>query len=214
MAMSIPFTEPATMLTDYALGILCSIFGWRLWMKGRAPISSSMMFWAGGMGSLAMASFAGGTVHGWSLMLAGPVVSALWKGTAIAVGFASFCFLAGTLSASVGLPLRRWLMFVPCLQLAGYLVWMVGHTDFRYVIYNYGGTFAVILLIQAYCGLVRKSPSAWWIVAGVSVSYLAAFVQRSRIAPHPSFNHNDLYHVIQMAGVWLLYRGAALLRDR
>ena len=53
-----------------------------------------------------------------------------------------------------------------------------------------------------------------WIIGGVLVSFGAAGIQQSGIALHQHFNHNDIYHVVQMAGVYLLYRGARLLRDR
>ncbi len=206
-------TESTTMLTDYGLGVLCALFGWRLWVTGQAPMRTSVKYWAGGMGSLAAAAAAGGTVHGWALTLTEPVLSALWKGAGLAVGVANFCFFCGTLAASVASPIRRWVMAVPCLQFVGYIVWMSGHNDFRYVIYNYGVTFAIILFIQVHGGLVRKAPPAGWIIAGVLVSFLAALVQQSGMDPHSSFDHNDLYHVVQMAGVALLYRGAGLLRD-
>jgi hypothetical protein len=39
----------------------------------------------------------------------------------------------------------------------------------------------------------------------------AALVQRSGFALHRHFNHNDLYHVVQMLGTWLLYRGGSEL---
>src|SRR5919201_799844 len=103
-------TELATMLTDYALGMLSAFLGWRLWMGAQAEKGMSVRYWAIGMGSLAVASFAGGTVHGWALMLSQPVLSALWKATALMIGLASFCFFVGTLTASVALPLRRLLM--------------------------------------------------------------------------------------------------------
>jgi hypothetical protein len=38
-------------------------------------------------------------------------------------------------------------------------------------------------------------------------------VQATGLAPHPNFNHNDLYHVIQIAAMVLLYRGARRLSD-
>lgn len=208
------WAEPATMVTDYGLGALCGLFARRLWSAGQTPIRTSVRYWAGGMGSLAAASFAGGTVHGWSRMLAEPVLAVLWKGSAMAVGLAAFCFFVGTVTAAVTPPLRRWFTLAACLQLAVYVAWMSRHSDFRYVICNYGATFAVISVLQAHNGLVRKAPSAAWIIAGVSVSALAALVQQRGVALHPSFNHNDLYHVVQMAGVALLYRGAALLQDR
>jgi hypothetical protein len=208
------FTELATMLTDYALGALCAVLSWLLWMRGQAKMRMSVRYWAAGIGSLALASIAGGTVHGWRLILTEPVVSALWKAAIFSVGLASFCFLAGTLTASFAPAVRRLLMVIPVVQLVSYMIWMTRHNEFRYVIYNYGGTFVLILLSQIYELFNRKPRSAAWIIAGVSVSFLAALVQRTGIALHATFNHNDLYHVVQMAGVALLYRGAALLHDR
>lgn len=43
---------------------------------------------------------------------------------------------------------------------------------------------------------------------------LAASVQASGFALHRHFNHNDLYHVIQIAAMVLLFVGARQLRDR
>jgi hypothetical protein len=48
----------------------------------------------------------------------------------------------------------------------------------------------------------------------VLVSFLAAGVQFNEIALHQHFNHNDLYHVIQMGGMYLFYRGALVLKDQ
>ena len=37
---------------------------------------------------------------------------------------------------------------------------------------------------------------------------VAAYVQASRLTLHRNFNFNDLYHVIQIVSLFLLYRGA------
>jgi hypothetical protein len=47
-------------------------------------------------------------------------------------------------------------------------------------------------------------------IAAVAASVAAAGVQAMKLAPHPQFNHNDLYHVIQIAAMWLFYRGVRL----
>jgi hypothetical protein len=207
-------TEPATMLTDYGLGVLCALFGRRLWRMGKELTHTSVMYWAVGMSALAVASFAGGTVHGFSLVLGERVLQGLWKGTAFAIGLASCCFLTGTVTAAVAQPLRQRLIIAAAVQFACYAAWMAMHDEFRYVIYNYGVTLTVILFVQLYQRIVRNAPSAGWIAAGILVSFLGAVVQQSGLALHPSFNHNDLYHVIQMVGMALLYRGASLLQDR
>ena len=61
---------------------------------------------------------------------------------------------------------------------------------------------------------LRRDRASRWILAGVGVSVLAAGVQASGFALHRNFNHNDLYHVIQIAAMILLYAGARRLRDR
>jgi hypothetical protein len=45
------------------------------------------------------------------------------------------------------------------------------------------------------------------------VAAVAGAIQWARLAPHVHFNHNDLFHVVQMASLYLLYRGGLLLRD-
>ncbi|MBM4126422.1 MAG: hypothetical protein FJ247_03605 [Nitrospira sp.] len=110
-------TEPATLLTDYGLGVLGALFGRWLWKAGQGSTNASVSYWAVGMGVLAVASFAGGTVHGFSLVLAESVLQGLWKGTAFAIGLTSCCFLTGTLMASVAQPLQRRRIVAAALQL-------------------------------------------------------------------------------------------------
>jgi hypothetical protein len=45
-------------------------------------------------------------------------------------------------------------------------------------------------------------------LAGVSLSAVAAGIQQSGVAIHRHFNHNDLYHVVQAVAIWLLYLAA------
>jgi hypothetical protein len=44
-------------------------------------------------------------------------------------------------------------------------------------------------------------------LAGVALSVAAALAQALGVALHRHFNHNDLYHVIQIAAMLLFYRG-------
>jgi hypothetical protein len=54
--------------------------------------------------------------------------------------------------------------------------------------------------------------SAFAVLSG-RLSVGAALVQASGFALYRHFNHNDLYHVIQIAAMVLLYRGARRLTD-
>ena len=46
------------------------------------------------------------------------------------------------------------------------------------------------------------------VVASQLVAILGAAIQALELAPHPAFNHNDLFHVVQMGAILLLVRGA------
>ena len=169
----------------------------------------SMAFYAS-----AAAAFAGGTYHGFQLYLSPTAALLLWKITVYSVGLASLFLFAGALFASVDGAPRRILLVFAGLKFLLYAAWMAVHNDFRYVIYDYAPTLLFVLLLQTAAWWRRREESAPWIISGVVVSFAGAGVQASGFALHAHFNHNDLYHVIQMGAFWMLYRGGLLLRDR
>jgi hypothetical protein len=161
-----------------------------------------------------VASLAGGTVHGLKEVLSVLLLRSLWKLSVYAVGAASFCLFVGTLIGTVPLSQRRFVSWIPYVQLAAYAWWMATHDEFRFVLYDYAPTLLVVTVLQASAWFSRRAQSAPWLIAGMLVSILAASVQAGGFSLHEHFNHNDLYHVIQMGGMVLFYRGAVLLRDR
>jgi hypothetical protein len=208
------FSEPTTMGTDYVLVVLCGLFAWRLWRVGKEAAQASVCSWAAGFACFGLASLAGGTFHGFSMLFSQSVLQELWKLTVYAIGLASFFLLTGTLSACILSSVRQFAMLIPYAQLIVYGFWMATHDDFRYVIYEYAFTNLSISVLQLHAGVTRRTMSALWLLGGVLLSFLAAAVQVNGIALHYHFNHNDLYHVIQMGGMYLFYRGALVLKDR
>lgn len=202
------------MATDYVLAALCGVFAWRLWNVGKGAAQASVCSWAAGFACFGLASLAGGTVHGFATIFNEAILQSLWKGTTYAVGLASFFLLTGTLNTCIATSVRRVAILIPYVQLIVYALWMATHDDFRYAIYDYAFTNLSIVVLQLHAGISRRAVSAPWLIGGVLVSFLAAGVQFNEIAPHQNFNHNDLYHVIQMAGMYLFYRGALVLVDR
>ncbi len=204
-------SEPMTVLTDYLLALVAAGLAARLIQAARAGGERSVLLWGVALGATAVAATAGGTYHGFA---PGPEGGWLpvWKMTVYAVGVAAASMLAGTLIAAISGALRRVLLGAVALKLCLYAAWMTVHNDFRWVIYDYAPSmFAVLLLAVAVRRTVR---GAGWIAAGVIVSFVGAAVQRSGfdLVPH-YFNHNDLYHVIQIGAIYLFYRGARMLTD-
>jgi len=128
------------------------------------------------------------------------------------VGIASFGMLAGSAFATTAGSVRNSLLAIATVKLAIYSGWMVWHSDYIYVIADTGA--ALVLVAALHLGSAGRDHPSRWILAGVGVSVLAAGVQASGFALHRHFNHNDLYHVIQIAAMILFYVGAKRLRDR
>src|SRR5688572_30437198 len=107
----------------------------------------AVRMWGAALAAVAAASVAGGTYHGFTVELGASVSGVLWKLTTISMGAASFFLLASTFTASFGAPLRNWLVAAAAVKLAVYVAWMLGHDDFAYVIYDYGSTLLVVLVL-------------------------------------------------------------------
>lgn len=60
----------------------------------------------------------------------------------------------------------------------------------------------------------RREPCVRWLLGGLAASIFAATLLVFRVGLAEHFNHNDLYHVIQLAAFYLFYRGASQLQDR
>lgn len=205
-------SEPTTLLTDYLLAALTLAFAWRLAAAGRRRGQVSVRLWGAAFAASGLAAACGGTVHGFVQHLGG-AAPLLWKATVYLIGLAGLLLLCAATVAALRGAARRALIGLATLKFAAYAVWMASHDDFRYVIYDYAPALLAVLLLQLYAALRRRDPAAPWVVGGILVSFLGAGIQAAGLAPHPHFNHNDLYHVVQMGAFYLLYRGGLLLRD-
>jgi hypothetical protein len=188
--------EPMTMLTDYALGAISAYAALAL-LRHPQP---SRRLWALAFAALAAAAFLGGTWHGFLQS------SLLWKATTLSAGVASFGMVAGSSFAVFSGQLRVFILTAALAKLVVYSAWMLGHDAFLYVVIDTGIAFIIVAAIHLW---KWNGP----ILAGVAVSIAGALVQASGLRLHEHFNHNDLSHVIQMAALVLLYRGAKRLQS-
>jgi len=180
-------------MTDYALA---GVTVWLLVLLRKNP-STASRFWQLAFAALAVGALLGGTYHGFRLEW-------LWKPTVLSVGVASFGMLAGSAYAAAEGNVRRALVLAAALKLALYEAWMLGHDAFLFVVAD---TASAMLAVAALHLFRFGGAASRWILGGVAVSLIAAGIQAGRLALHQHFNHNDLYHVIQIAAMLLFYRG-------
>jgi len=206
-------TEPMTMITDYVMGALAFVLAMRLITHPSAGRQLSGRLWAAALVMTAIAAFLGGTYHGFTQWVPGAAGRVMWKATLLATGIGSACLLAAAVTAATTGALQRALVGLVVVKLAAYAWTITTKDSFTLVIADYGTALVAVVLAAWVLRPSGLTPATWWITAGVAVAIVAGAIQWAHLAPHVYFNHNDLFHVVQMASIYLLYRGGLLLRD-
>jgi hypothetical protein len=199
--------EPTTALTDLLLAASGSVMALLLLRRTRAVAQRS---WALALGASALGALAGALFHGWGHLFHPRVRFLLWKSIALLLSLASLAMFAATLYSAFGERARqRWLLgglsktFV-------FTAWNLVRHDFAVVVYDYLSSMFAILGIQL---SRRQAPGSGWLLAGLFTSFVAAAIQQNGKGFHQHFNHNDIFHLIQLAGMYFFYRGALQVED-
>ena len=204
-------SQPITLATDYALGLTALTGAILLARKRRGPGSLPARLWAAGFASVGAAAILGGTWHGFAPELSAVASAALWKATLAGTGLAAFFLLAGAAFGSVGRRPASWITAAAAGKLGVFLLWAASHDEYDGVVVDTALAMAAILLLQLVAWLRRRALSAPGIAGGILLSLAAAAVEALGLAPGRPFSHDDLYHLIQIGALLLLYRGGLRL---
>ena len=194
-------SEPMTLATDYLLAAVTAAAG--VFTRRATRGQAARRWWAVAFIALALGAALGGTHHGFRL-------EALWLPTVMVIGVASAAMLAGSAFATTRGGLRTGLLILAIAKLALFCAWVWQDDRFIWVVADTGLAFALVALLHALRWRERGSGA---ILAGVALSVIAGLVQASGLDLHRHFNHNDLYHVIQMVAIVAYYRGVRQLAD-
>ncbi|HEY3077812.1 MAG TPA: hypothetical protein VGJ74_21780 [Burkholderiales bacterium] len=194
-------SEPMTLATDYLLAAVTGVAG--VLILRVTERQNSRRCWGIAFLALALGAALGGTHHGFRL-------DALWKPTVLVIGLASCGMLAGSALATTRGWLRHALLAVAVVKLAAFWLWTWRDDRFIWVVADTGIAFALVALLHLWR---LREPGSRWILGGVGLSVAAAALQASGFDLHRHFNHNDLYHVIQIAAMLAYYRGVRRLAD-
>lgn len=206
--------EPTTMITNFAITATGWWAAWRLLTSDEHRRYRCRKFWAVGLFFVGLGALLGGVWHGIAAYLGEMAKLIVWKGTVYTIGLTLVFVVAGTISGS---PLKaataKTFRVLNIIVFALYSAWMIRHNDFLYVIFYYGPTMLVVAIIHGWAHVKHGTDGAISIMSGVVVTLLGAGVQQSGLAFHEHFNHNDLFHVIQVAGLAMFYKGVSRLTD-
>jgi len=201
-------------VTDLLLSALALRLALGLLPTARRLREFAIRYWFGAFIGVAASGLLAGTFHAFAAEMDPRTSALIWTVSMALAIAASFLFLIGTLHAYTSGRLLGWLAGGAVTKFVLFAMWATVNDDFRLVIYDSGLTLAAMLLMARWLAWLQREPSAPWILAGVMTAMVAALFQQGRVSIHRYFNHNDLYHVIQMGALYCFYRAGELLRDK
>jgi hypothetical protein len=207
--------EPDVALTDYVLAIESVLFACLIYRKTMRGNLRAIWFVAF-FGSISLASLAGGTSHGFfnDVQTAGYAI--LWPATLIAIGVTALAAWAIGAHLLFSPKTARWISAAAAAEFAAYsAVVLLGAREFWLAMADYlpAALFLLIALVAEYRR--EKHGKIFTGIAGLALTFVAAAVQWAAIPIHPDyFNHNALYHLIQAAGLFMIFQAARFLTAR
>lgn len=168
-------------------------------MRG-AAIEWVLGFALGGLSALL-----GGTWHGFRSAVAPRTQVAMWMAMLLTFGASATSF--GTAAISVVAPeVNALTLRLAAVTLLGiYAVGALQNPSFATA-----GRLALLMLVTFAAMTVLlflrgATVPAGWMLGCVTLNVAGVLVQLGNVAPHPRFNHNDLFHVLQLAALACLY---------
>jgi hypothetical protein len=179
------------------------------WLKRRGPPGFRGRLWRTVFLVLAIAGLTGAIAHG--VVLGEDVYIGMWRALyfALALLVASF-FLATVRDLAGDVPARRALPVVLVVALAFFAYSQIEPDNFRPFVWYESAAMTLSLAGYVWIAIRGTQPGAAWIVAAIVTNIAAAAIQATRafgFTPVWTFDHNGVFHLVQMAGVLLLVRG-------
>jgi hypothetical protein len=201
--------EQTTAATDMVLACLtagCSISLLR--MRQHAPWKATL--WAAAFGMMTLAALLGAVAHGFKM--SEKTYANLWKPLNLGLGIVIALFVSGVVYDTWDRQAAR-RMLKPMLAVSGGF-WTItllrSGSYLQFVLYQSG---AMLFALGAYGRLARQQQlaGAELIVASIITTMAASAIQAServslRLAGW-QFDHNGVYHLVQIVGILLLYAG-------
>ena len=197
------------LITDLLLASFTLWLGWGLYQEARRLKDRAIALWLGAFCASGVSVVLNGLWHAFSeQQLEADWVPLLWSSATVLAVASSLLFLLAIVHVYTGGRVRAIIAGVAVAKFALLGVWIAVNNRFGLTIYDSVFTMLIILVLSTWGAWIRAAPFAPWVLAGIMISMLATLFQQGRVAIHPRFDHNDLYHVLQIVGLYFIARGA------
>jgi hypothetical protein len=204
-------TERTTAATDVLLalvGLGCAFFLWLIESQNLWKVR----LWATAFLLLTLSAIIGAIAHG--IAMSPQTNRRLWQPLNLSLGLVIACFVVGVTLDMWGQAVARWVL--PLMVVAAFIFFtitqIIPHTFLIFIIYQ-AIALLFALVVYAWLALTGQLDGASWMVAGIIITILAATLQTNERISFTiiwPFDHNGLYHLVQIVGIILLVVGLRL----
>ena len=205
-------TEQTTAATDFILFVisLWAIFVIRKSAGEQSKLKARIWIWVFIL--LAIAALFGALAHGFQMSEKTNLL--LWQPLNLSLGLSVSLFAAAALVDMNKGKLPK--AVIPGLMALGFI--------FYFITVFIPGSFLIFIIFEAvvmlfalvtYIFLAVKKilKGAWWMVGGILITIVAAVIQAmgtTRVEFIWQFDHNGIFHIVQMAGIFVLLKGLTI----
>jgi len=194
--------EPVTVLTNLMLCAVCFSLAVQLY-------KSHAKYWVMFFGLLSFAAFFGSLGHGLYL----DKNNVLQMISRIAISIAVFAGCIASIDHLKNINLKKFLTVFSFFQISAVIVLIMVFNDFLIVKWNGILGIGVIMgSIHTYL-LMNGNRGSRFVIIGIVLNSMAGLIHRFHVSPNKWFNHNDLGHMVVMAGFYLMAIGAMRLEN-
>lgn len=202
-------TEQTTAVTDLILFILAGFIAFHVYQTGKDIDRPKALIWASAFVVLALASIIAAVAHGF--VMSENMRHILWQPINLFLGLTVALFVVGVVRdlRPQKDPTRITLIMV-AVGILFYAVTVIKSGTF--LIFIFFEAAAMFFALSAYIRLywTTKKVGSNIMALGILVTILAAAVQATKAVNFTliwEFDHNGLFHILQMAGILILWRG-------
>lgn len=163
--------------------------------------------------TLAAGALLGAIAHGFSPNFPPILKMLVWKATVLSAGLTAMFFVLTSLAAVMSFESYTLLRWIPILGLIIYAVIIWRDSQFIQAMKFTVPAMIFVLAAMIYIFGTTKDAGAGNIILGLLITSVGAVLWAVRFSPHSHFNHNDIYHLVQMVGLWFIYRGGLAIKN-
>ncbi len=196
--------QPQVVLSDYLIFIECVLF---VWLLARLPATVFGTWFIMLFGLLAVASLAGGTVHGFAPPESTPLFDVLWLVVLLSIGLASVALWAIAARLLFSEPMKDKVIIAASWAFIAYVavVVTINNTFLMAILFS---TLPALVLFVAFFVIQFRSPERAYAgrvgASALGLNFWGSIIQQLQIGYGP-LHHNTVYHLIEAVSFGALF---------